>query len=75
MTTLDILKQAKAAKSELAKLGSEGKQSVVLVFFGLLKLNKRKLQRNFWNTDFICFYVLLSTSTKLFLCWLIFKFH
>lgn len=39
MTTLDILKQAKAAKSELAKLGSEGKNNALLAMADALREN------------------------------------
>ena len=37
MTTLDILKQAKAAKSELAKLGSEDKNNALLAMADALR--------------------------------------
>lgn len=39
MTTLDILKQAKAAKSELAKLGSEDKNNALLAMADALREN------------------------------------
>lgn len=39
MTTLDILKQAKAAKSELAKLGSEDKNNALLAMADALEEN------------------------------------
>lgn len=39
MTTLDILKQAKAAKSELAKLGSEDKNNALLAMADALEQN------------------------------------
>lgn len=39
MTTLDILKQAKAAKSELAKLGSEEKNNALLAMADALREN------------------------------------
>lgn len=39
MTTLDILKQAKAAKSELAKLGSEDKNKALLAMADALEEN------------------------------------
>lgn len=39
MTTLDILKQAKAAKSELAKLGSEDKNNALLAIADALREN------------------------------------
>lgn len=39
MTTLDILKQAKAAKSELAKLGSEDKNNALLAMADALRKN------------------------------------
>lgn len=39
MTTLDILKQAKAAKSELAKLGSEDKNKALLAMADALREN------------------------------------
>ena len=39
MTTLDILKQAKAAKSELAKLGSEDKNNALLAMADALRDN------------------------------------
>ena len=39
MTTLDILKQAKAAKSELAKLGSEDKNNALLALADALREN------------------------------------
>lgn len=39
MTTLDILKQAKAAKSELAKLGSEDKNNALLAMADTLREN------------------------------------
>lgn len=39
MTTLDILKQAKAAKSELAKLGSEDKNDALLAMADALREN------------------------------------
>lgn len=39
MTTLDILKQAKAAKSELAKLGSENKNNALLAMADALREN------------------------------------
>lgn len=39
MTTLDILKQAKAAKSELAKLGSEDKNNALLAMADALQEN------------------------------------
>lgn len=43
MTTLDILKQAKAAKSELAKLGSEDKNNALLAMADALEENCRAI--------------------------------
>lgn len=43
MTTLDILKQAKAAKSELAKLGSEDKNNALLAMADALEDNCRAI--------------------------------
>lgn len=43
MTTLDILKQAKAAKSELAKLGSEDKNNALLAMADALEENCREI--------------------------------
>lgn len=43
MTTLDILKQAKAAKSELAKLGSEDKNNALLAMADALGENCRAI--------------------------------
>lgn len=43
MTTLDILKQAKAAKSELAKLGSEDKNNALLAMANALEENCRAI--------------------------------
>lgn len=43
MTTLDILKQAKAAKSKLAKLGSEDKNNALLAMADALEENCRAI--------------------------------
>lgn len=43
MTTLDILKQAKAAKSELAKLGTEDKNNALLAMADALEENCRAI--------------------------------